>query len=101
MVLLQMLFAQVVNEFVVERLQPNAAAFGYLRNMIARGENIRITEDEQRTCRRAMHQIEGGFEHGDARAFRSHERASDVKAIFRKQFVQIQTRYAPGDSRKE
>ena len=52
---LEMLFLQIVDEFVIERLQPDRAVRADVRDVIRRGKDIGITEHEQRTRGRAVY----------------------------------------------
>src|ERR1043165_5542823 len=95
-----MLFTEVVNEFMVQSFQANAAALANLFDVVSRRKNIRITEDKQRTSRRAVHEIQGCLKHRNAGAFRTDQSARNVKSILGQQRVEVQSGDAPRNPRK-
>src|SRR5207237_8103933 len=62
--------------------------------------NNEITEHEQRTHPRIRNQLQRRLKDDDTAAFRSHQRACDVKSVLWQQLVQIVSRNAARNSWK-
>ena len=78
-----------VDEQGVEAFEADRLVLQDEGNVVGRDKGICKTQAHQHAARRAVHQAQGGFEHGDAGAFGADQGAGNVEAIFRQQFVQV------------
>ena len=65
----------------------------HLGHAIGALENIGIRDEQEHAFGRTFHQSARGFEHGDAGAFRSHQRARHMETVFRKEVIQVVAGY--------
>ena len=70
------------------------------RHIVGGDEGIGKAEADEDAARRAVHQAQRCFEHGDAGAFAADQRARDVEAILRKQLVEVVAGDAAGNFRE-
>src|ERR1019366_7633294 len=60
-----------------------------VRDAVAALVNVRISNHQQDPFGRALHQAASGFENCDTGAFRSHQRAGNMKTVFRQKLIQV------------
>src|SRR3954471_12842085 len=96
----QSLFAQIVNEHFVHAFKTDRTAFNDLGNMVAGREYIWIRDNQQRSARRAMNQVQNRFEYDNAGSFGTDQRTPDLKSLLGQERVEIVTGYAPRNARE-
>src|SRR5690606_688108 len=79
----------VVNQALVDTLEPYRAGLEYLRDVVPGLVHARITEHEQRTGRRAVHQPHLSAEYGGQRALAADEGPGDVESLLGQQLVEV------------
>ena len=72
-----------LDRHIVNALEPDWSVFAHERNVIASLINIRITEDQERACRRIDNQFERCLQNHNTGAFRADERTPNVKVLLR------------------
>ena len=76
-----------VDQSVIDPFEANRLVFANLRNVVTCVVNIGITEHEQRTHPRIRNQLQRRLKDDDTAAFRSHQRACDVKSVLWQQLI--------------
>ncbi len=66
-------------------------------NVVGGDEGVCEAEHHELTVLRAVHELEIGFEHGDAGGLGADEGAGDVEAVFGKELVEVVAGDAAGD----
>ena len=84
---------------IVNTLEPDRAVGHHLGHVIGALVDIRIGDHQQHALRGTFDQSAGGFEHGDAGAFRPDQRARHLEAVFRQQIIEVVSGNPPGNRR--
>src|SRR5579871_2581286 len=87
----------VVEEDVIQSLEAHRPELHRLDHTVSRGENIVVTEYEQRTHRWIVDKPDLGGKYEHAGSFSAHQGAGDVEALFGKQRRKVVTGNAPRD----
>jgi hypothetical protein len=86
------LLAHRLDEDAVEALNRERCVREDVHDAGSRGVGVGIATDQQRSTRWAMHKTRFRLEHGDARAFRAHQRPRHVEAVLGQQLVEVVAR---------
>ena len=89
-----------IDHDVVKTFEANGAMLHDSRNVVSADINVGPSDDEKYARRRTLDEAAGGLENGDARSFGANESAGYVKAVFRKQVIEVVSRNATRDVRK-
>ena len=81
--------ARVLDEEVVDAFEADGLVRHDVGHVVGALVNVGIGDDQQHALGRTFDQAAGGFENGDAGAFRADQRARNVKAVFREQEIQV------------
>ena len=93
----QVLAEHVVDHQAVEAFQADGLVLEHCGHVVGGDEGIGKSQHHQPAMLRAMFKRAAGLQHGDARAFRAHQRAGYIESVFRQQLVQVVARDAAGN----
>src|ERR1051326_5049236 len=84
----------VLDQNVVDPFHANRLRGEDIGDVIGGAVHVRVSEDDERSCRRTLDESHGRLEDRDTGSFAANECAGDVEAILGEQLIEIITRDA-------
>ena len=88
----------VLDEQVVDGLQAHGSVPEHAHDVVGRGADVGVPEDDQGAGAGVGHQAQGGLEHRRARALASDQGPGHVESVLGQELVEVVARHPPRDA---